>query len=293
MFVILFLASCAAPATLAPTQILPTQTFKLELTATQTPIPTSTITLAPTKYPTTFAEQKVEEYLRTNNGCNLPCFWGIIPSETDLNDAIKFFQPFGITKRYAVGLYILSKKILNGASLFEENGKIIGVEVFGEGTFNDSSSFLKSQETFWKIWEAYLPQNIIAQYGFPDRIWFDTYNNPEVSDPDKPVGYSIWFFYDQNNFLIVYTGITTKSPRYTVCLGNKPPENRAGNLSPYIELLINTSIPLEDFAIERGIIDQSVNFYSETNPEIPTDDFKKMFNNQTGCFDIPSERLPF
>jgi len=296
MFIVLFLVSCAAPVTSVPTKtLIPTPT------STQTQIPT--ITAAPTKYSTAFAEQKVEEYLHTNNNCSLPCFWGIIPGKTNLNDAIEFFQPFGIIpyhgrsgqniqNQYDVSLYIISKNILSGASIFEANKKIVGIQVFGEGTFYDSSTFLKSSETFWQIWESYLPQSMIEQYGFPDRVWLDTYNIPELSDPEKPVGYSIWFFYDQKNFLIVYAGITTKAPRYEVCLGNKSPEKDAGNLSPRIELLINTNIYLEDFAIERGI-DQKTSFYSETSPEISIDDFRKMLTDQNGCFDTPSERLPF
>ncbi len=46
LLVVLFLASCAAPATSAP---VPTQTFTPEPTATQTSIPTPTITPAPTQ----------------------------------------------------------------------------------------------------------------------------------------------------------------------------------------------------------------------------------------------------
>lgn len=46
LLVVLFLASCAAPATSAP---VPTQTFTPEPTATQTPIPTPTMTPAPTQ----------------------------------------------------------------------------------------------------------------------------------------------------------------------------------------------------------------------------------------------------
>jgi hypothetical protein len=251
---------------------------------------TITVTAVPTKYPTAFAEQKVAEYLRTNNGCSLPCFWGIVTGETNLQNAIDFFQPFGITeyhqrsgesaeKQYDVSLYISSKDIQNGESLFEENGKIVGAQIFGEGQFDDNSSF-------WDIWEIYLPQNILTKYGYPERIWFDTYNNPEVPDPERPLGYSIWFFYDERDFLIVYSGITTKSPRYQVCLGTESDENKFGNLNPEIELLIHSNTSLEDFAIEREI-DRKVNFYTETNVEIPIDEFRNMITNENGCFNTP------
>lgn len=280
----LILTACMPGATSAPTNT--SQPFAALSPATR---PTqieeiNTRTPAPTEYSTAVAERKVREYLLTNNGCNLPCFWGISPGETSLDDAVKFFQPFGITNRNAVGLYILSKNILNGASLFEEDKKIIGIEVFGEGRPDEVSSF-------WQIWSSYLPHKIIEQYGFPDRVWFDTYDNPEVPNPEKPVGYSLWFFYDEKGFLLVYSGITTKSPEYQVCLGEKAIEGGFSNLSANIQLLIHQDISLENFAVELGV-DQRKSFYSETNPEIPMDEFKKNFIDQAGCFNAPANSSP-
>jgi len=284
--ILLFITACSARIAVVPT--ITVQPSAIPSASSQF-IPTQEIISsipAPTKYPIPFAEQKIEEYLRTNNGCSLPCFWGVIPGDTNLGGAIKFFQPFGITKRNSVGLSISSKDVINGASLFEGEGKVIGIEVFGEGTFYDSSSFLKSQETFWKIWGAYLPQSVFTQYGYPDRVWLDTYNNPEVSASDKPFGYSIWFFYDIKGFLLVYSGITTKSPEYQICLGSETGEIGFGNLSPRIEVLVHKDIHLEDFAIEQGI-NLKVSFYSDKNAEIPINEFKDMIEKQDGCFNTP------
>jgi hypothetical protein len=264
-----------------------TQAVTLQSTITQSvlfsPSPTQGIAPTapmPTKYPTAFAEQKVEEYLRTNNGCVFPCFWGIIPGETSLSDAIQFFQPFGITKEHGANLDILSKVILNDVSLIAEDGIINGFEVFGEGRPKDTSSF-------WEVWKSYLPQNIITEYGYPDRIWFDTYKNPEMADPDRPLGYSVWFYYDDKDFLIVYSGITSKAPDYKVCLGKKTADEDFGNLSAEINVLIHTNTPLEVFANERRIYYQP-SFYSDKDREMPVDVFMNMID-QDGCFLTPIE----
>jgi hypothetical protein len=284
ILVLLLVTACSAGTTMTPTDaVMPSPTLA-RLHSVTPPQETSTTTPVPTKYPPVFAEQKVAEYLRTNAGCNLPCFWSVVPGDTSLDDAVEFFQPFGINNKYAVGLYILSKQILNGATLLPENGKIVGVHAFGEGESSDIS-------TFWETWESYLPQNIIMKYGYPQRVWFDTYNNPEVPDPDKPLGYSIWFFYDESDFLIIYSGITSKSPQYQVCLGGRSAEEGIGNLSPEIELLIHRNLALEVLAIQRGI-DQKVNFYASINPELPVEYFKEIYNEQNSCFETPSERLP-
>jgi len=284
-----FIALLLITACSAEKNITPTVTLQPPATATALPMPSLTQEIASptsksTQYPDALEEQKVKEYLLTNNGCSLPCFWGITPGSTSLDDAIDFFQPFGINRKHAVALYILSKSILNGATLFEEEGEIVGVAVFGGGRPDEIS-------TFWEIWTEYLPQKIIGKYGYPNRIWFDAYHNPEVPNPDKPIGYSLWFFYDEKDFLLVYFGITTKAPDYRVCVGNKSVEQDFGNLSPNIELLIHRGIPLEDFAFERGI-DQRVNFRSEKNVEIPVDTFRAMIDNQDGCFNTPLDFQP-
>jgi len=293
LIALLFATACSAEKT-----ITPTVTLQPPSTASASPLPSPTqdiasLTPEPTEYPEALEEQKVREYLLTNNGCSLPCFWGIVPGNTSLEEALEFFQPFGITQyhgrsgqniqnQYDVGLRIMSQLVLNSASLFEENSKIVGIEVFGGGRPDEIS-------TFWEIWAKYLPQEVIAQYGLPDRIWLDTYHNPEVPDSNRPIGYSLWFFYDEKDFLLAYSGITTKAPEYQVCLGNKSIEKDFGNLSPYIELLIHTDLPLEDFAIERDI---GVRFYSEKNVEIQIDEFRRMIDNREGCFNTPLEFQP-
>ena len=295
LIALLFITACSAEKT-----ITPTVTLQPSATASASPLPSPTQAIAsptpePTEYSEAIEELKVKEYLLTNNGCSLPCFWGIVPGNTSLEEALVFFQPFGIAQyhgrsgqniqnQYDVALDVMSQLVLSSASLFEENSKIAGIEVSGEGRPDEIS-------IFWEIWAKYLPQEIIAQYGFPDRIWFDTYHNPEVPNPDRPIGYSLWFFYDEKKFLLVYSGITTKAPEYQVCLGNKSVEKDSGNLSPFIELSIHTNLSLEDFAIERGI-DQRVHFYSEKNVEIPIDEFRRMIDTPDGCFNTPLEFQP-
>jgi hypothetical protein len=294
-FVLLFITACSAE-----NGITPTVTLQPPATTSVSPLPSPTQEIAsptskPTEYSEAIEEQKVREFLLTNNGCSLPCFWGIDPGNTSLEDALVFFQPFGISQyhgrsgqnipnQYDVALDVMSQLVLNSASLFEEDSKIIGIKVSGEGRPDEISSF-------WEIWTEYLPQRIINQYGFPDHIWFDTYHNPEVPNPDRPIGYSLWFFYDEKDFLLIYSGITTKAPEYRVCLGNQSDEEDFGNLSPYIELLIHRDIPLENFAFDRGI-DQRVNFRSEKDVEIPIDEFRGLSDNQNGCFNTPLDFQP-
>lgn len=243
----------------------------------------------PTKFPPVEAERIIKEYISTNNNCRLPCFWGVVPGETSVAQAVKFFQPFGITKKLVISLNIGSSNIINEASLFEENGKVVGIEVSGEGLFHDNPSFEKSQKEFWSIWTPYLPVKVIAKYNNPETVWFYTFTNPEVADPNKPLSYSLWLFYEKEDFAIVYSGITTKAPSYNVCLGNGLEKDGFGNLSPYINILVHKTVRLQDIANDLGISAQK-NVPLEENPNYPLDKLVQVFQSGTGCFKAPSNR---
>lgn len=107
----LALVSACSSSTPEPTQTLaPTLTPTIPPTNTPTATPTftrrpfiySTFTPAPTlpptptltpwpTYPPDEALAKVLELFETNAGCQLPCWWGIIPGETPWDVAQNFY----------------------------------------------------------------------------------------------------------------------------------------------------------------------------------------------------------
>ncbi len=78
-----------------------TPTIKPSQTVTQIPRHADTPTLVSTSTWTplpTLSEQQAREkingLLETNNGCELPCWWGILPNETKWTEASHFLRPF-------------------------------------------------------------------------------------------------------------------------------------------------------------------------------------------------------
>lgn len=85
------------------TSIMITPTFqptvKLSPTVTQTPTSTSTITVlvSPTVTPLPTLEYEslsdtLTNFIHTNDGCQLPCWWGMNPGETKWSEAIQYFE---------------------------------------------------------------------------------------------------------------------------------------------------------------------------------------------------------
>ncbi|MBW8012722.1 MAG: hypothetical protein FVQ83_16010 [Chloroflexi bacterium] len=91
---VLTIASCSpqqevgsTAATTSTPSPSPTTSPTSTLTATAPPMGTFTLTLTP--QPTLSEEeieQKLIQYYETNGNCELPCFWGIIPGETTLQE---------------------------------------------------------------------------------------------------------------------------------------------------------------------------------------------------------------
>ena len=98
---ITLLTACAASRS---PEITPTVALKSTATGTVTPSATPTQRVIPTEQPimvTPFPTQGslsnssfTRELLRTNGGCNLPCWWGMVPGYTRWEDAEVFLKSF-------------------------------------------------------------------------------------------------------------------------------------------------------------------------------------------------------
>jgi hypothetical protein len=98
-----------SPSSTMATSLIPAETetpaVTNTLSATFTPVaptftisPTCTQSLpTPTRLPTVQAEEaeiRILELLRNNGGCDFPCWWGIIPGETNLQTARSFLETY-------------------------------------------------------------------------------------------------------------------------------------------------------------------------------------------------------
>ena len=166
-------------ATSSPTKTLPPPTPILTLT----PRPTSTYTTSPTwtPFPTlepTEAAKLVLDLLSNNAGCELPCWWGFMPSKTPWKEAEQFLRSF-VTKIYPIDTskkiekegkvitefshtvdYVFSKGVrgIGGTTLYEINDVIDTIEVYGGGTHL-----------------AYSIPKMLQNYGQPQEIYLHTY----------------------------------------------------------------------------------------------------------------------
>jgi hypothetical protein len=196
----LLLTSCSAAAAsptktataIPPTVInAPTVTNTPSPTATSIPpIETPLPTLSPVK-----AYARYQELLKTNDGCRLPCWWGITPGKTSWDNAQKFLQTFTWTEVQGpfndgsftgyVHLPLPQEKGTLDHTYSIKNGIVNRIEAynFDWATSLDFVSFLNS-------------------YGAPDEVFIRTYQN----DLNESRPYLIDLFYTKLGILMEYSG---------------------------------------------------------------------------------------
>ncbi len=207
---ILFLAGCAtlhqATAVQTPptTKILLVNTIQatstgLPLTETPSPEPTvePTWTLPATLLvPDSFS--KINELLRTNGDCRLPCWWGITPGETKWEDARNILFP-------------LAFKVHDGQS---KSGDFLAGLGTRYGTYEGKPTGFNQdyviRDGMIQAIQIQLPypvpsprlKDILANYGIPDEVYLGGLYAPEGLNTQS---FWLYLYYSEQRIFVEYS----------------------------------------------------------------------------------------
>ena len=271
---------------------LPISTLKIEPTHTPENTPTEfPPTQTPTIGPTMTAEERkkfVQELLQTNAGCELPCWWGIVPGKTRWHESLKFLQALGVRvgsnppEDGAVfhgtgGFDFEEDHIFNRVGFRERKGIVESVYIHSEGYANEIG--------FQDLWSHYSPKNLIPKYGSPSRVWIKSTSNYWGNTGYN--GYTLWLFYDQLGFVVKYSGGVKYQPIYHFCPSMENEKDIGG-----IEFLLQSPenlLPLDRIDEQDALFLKYVRNIEEA-AGISLDQFAQLFTDedQSGCFDIPA-----
>ncbi len=163
--------------------------------ATPTPAPFPTFDVATSILSEEDATQNLIELLETNRGCELPCWWGIVPGETDVGSIESIFVPLGFDW-YRDYEDLRDNTLYKAAiSITSMNDIVQSIEVYGgvgEETYDRNEA-----------WRPYAIPRVLERLGMPDDIYvfypfrFDRYS-PEV--------YRLFLYYHDLGVEIDYMG---------------------------------------------------------------------------------------
>lgn len=205
VFLLFVCSACAqAPENANKTpSFIRTQKFTHTQKATQTLQPTETLppTLAP--LPTLDAEEAIlftERLLLNNADCEFPCWWGIVPGESEWAETEKFLESFVTSIQSTVdtdlGLSFLVvapvSKNIRSKGWFDFVIKVESV---------DNQAIVQRIVVI----DGYESQvsNILPNFGVPDQVWFWT-NGPTIYNDGILI-----LFYQERGMMFTYSGDVT------------------------------------------------------------------------------------
>jgi hypothetical protein len=266
---------------------------------TPSPFPIPTLTL--TSLPTLTVEERndyTQELFRTNAGCELPCWWGFTPGISTWPEVEAFLQFIGArTGPYplddgsifhgtgGIDIHSLEGVIANSVGFLEREGLIELIFIRSEGYSNP--------EAFQEQSALFSPKRIIEKYGPPSRVWLESSSSGPVTE-GRVAGYTLWVYYDQFGFLILYNGYGEFSPTFHFC-----PRFENGkdirSLKMYLQSPGNPN-PVEGTAGTIGLeIDPFPEVQSiEEATGISVTEFYNLFaqEERPACFDTPRDIWP-
>jgi hypothetical protein len=178
------------------------------VTNTATPLPptaTPTVTPAPTL---TLEEEGafLSELMATNGGCELPCWWGIVPGETETQEARDIFARQGINEWSSDSENSYHQLFLGypreGDAHYQAD---VGIRVFpGYGTIEVINVLTQKypllEERFFQEWQLFSLPAILDRYGSPSYIQFEEIQRAEPG----PLRYYVAISYPELGIEVQY-----------------------------------------------------------------------------------------
>jgi hypothetical protein len=206
----------------AQPSLFPTSTVILTSTeahtATTTPTPTFTpIPRQPINTPSEKEKDKIAlELLETNNGCELPCWWGIIPNKTRWSDAQVFLKPFST---------IYERQPPNEWDVYEVHTPlpIEFSDVYAvRAVFAAKEGVVREIEIGYFDEKTYHLSSFLQEYGAPTEILISTYS-ADYAYPKNQVPLSVNLYYPEKGINVLYdTRATVNGSQVYGCLEDSP-----------------------------------------------------------------------
>lgn len=205
-------AIAITPSITLETKIAPEPSTHLVYTLTPAPRPTviDTQTIIPT-LSTEDALKRITELYKDNGGCDLPCWWGIIPGETTWEQAKQFLSPLGIMKNdYFAAFVPREMDPLKGPLPVDYAFGNVDARFYVD---NNVVRVINANSRWVKQSFDYSLSGILNVWGTPDEIWFTLYPESVTGIPH----YDIYLIYSHKGMVISRGFASTSENTMKIC----------------------------------------------------------------------------
>lgn len=183
--------------------------------------PTPSPSLMP--FPTLPPEEALETFIDLidkSGDCNLPCWLGVTPGQTEFEDVENIFSEFTaiaateFSPQWAfIKVHFPNFRTAKHSTSTEvnpaEDGKVWRILVNATAYQNINGPLDYTNPEFQKLWRRYFVPGIFTIHGPPEKIFLDT----TLISADAATSYPfvLWVVYPQQGFLIRYQGNNVKA----------------------------------------------------------------------------------
>jgi hypothetical protein len=222
------------------------------LVITDTPSPTATLKPLDTLEPAQITET-LQPLLQEPMNCAVPCFWGITPGKTSLDEVRIFFSKLGLTPFEKIyegnGFYTILYNTGSGydssVTLHINNNLVESIEV--------TPDIPKPTEGSPREWIAYSPETLIRRYGSPSSVRFTVSSYGLTGSPPN-IAINMIMYFDTPGLIVHYSGYnmtpesfcpsTAPFDHVRLWMGNNPPDTPSFETIPLEKA---TSLTMDQF----------------------------------------------
>ncbi len=177
-----------------------------------TPFPTNTPTPLDTLQPEV-VEQTLQPLFREPLDCPAPCFWGMTPQKTNLDEANLFFNHLGLKSNSGIDQekgqdYFYEYIQYESSSGLSGYIRLYGYKNLVE-TIRIQMSVPHKDQNSRKVWLAYTPETLIKRYGSPSRV-----DLVYLVGPGPSFSYDMDLYFDANSMIVKYIGGDLVAPNF-------------------------------------------------------------------------------
>jgi hypothetical protein len=216
-----------------------------------TPVPTTTtLPVQPTPSATFNAAFFPDNLLQSNGDCQLPCWWGIVPGETDWASAEAFLAPYSLQ----IAPYEREEYMYYTAYL------VVPEQISERPVTNDFAVWgntVQLVSAAGQTGASFTPVTILQEYGAPDQIWLQTANSPR----EGILTFATSLVYLKQGFLLIYgSSGNVEGTDITTCISNTNAPLGLLTWGPKLDLSYvdamaigaNTSVVTDDIDLETA-----------------------------------------
>jgi len=208
------------------------------------------------------ARSEVLDLLEHNNGCALPCFWGIIPGETKWSEKREFLR--SISSQYSNDSDEINSEFFFADLYFPAN------DIQGPWDLKLEMGIHKDLIRTISVSDFDVPSYNLREFllsnGKPDEIWVFTNSQGFVDSPSR-IGFLVSLFYSQKQMIAAFG------------------RGRADMLSDWINGCIQYSPSLNIWSLDNPFsFPEAANFFYGNN--IIEDGWKKLSEATQGELDV-------